>query len=261
MSRSVSTRVVAEDGAQGDLPVLVGPADVAVEVHLVALGEQPRRTGGSTAPGRASAYSSVLPSWRPPPPAVVRSGRRRSRRSSASPAHDVLGVRRAVRGRRTRRSPCAGAGPARRSSSRFSAIASRRSRPSGRTGRACISSSRSKKCSRSSERTFSSFTAFARLSAEPAHDLLHGALGGVAALDRERPADAAVRADVGLDEVDGLELARLDAVEDPHDVAHPADRHGVGVAQARDLPARHRPEQPARADGRGRSARPWPGRP
>src|SRR5450756_2181403 len=97
---------------------------------------------------------------------------------------------------------------------------------------------------------------FARPLAVPAHDLLHGAPGGVTVLHRELPADAAVRADVGLDEVDGLELALLDVVEDPQHVAHPGHGDGVGVAQARDLPARHRPEQPALADGRGVLHRP-----
>ena len=142
-----------------------------------------------------------------------RSGRRRSRRASPPRGRRP---RRASRSRAPRRRAQSLRG-SRSSSAVLLALPARsacaqvpRERPA--RARALISSSRSKKCSRRSERTFSSFTW--RWSPRRRGDLLDGALGRVAALDHEPPADAAVGADVGLDEVDALELARLDPVED-----------------------------------------------
>ena len=136
----------------------------------------------------------------------------------------------------------------RASFSRLRAIAWRRSRASGRTWRARISDSMSKKWSRRRERTFSSLTA---PGLHPPCKLPDVALGQVAARHGQLAADASAGADVRLDEVEPLERARFDAVEDVDDVAQPADRDRVGVAHRRDLAARHRPAQPARADHLG----------
>ena len=81
----------------------------------------------------------------------------------------------------------------------------------------------------------------------PAHDFVQIALGRVAAGDGQLPAEAAIAANVGVDEVGAVAAPSLDAVQDVGHVLQSLDRDRVDVAHARDLAARHDPTQTADA--------------
>src|SRR5664279_5673865 len=150
--------VVAEDCAQGDLPLLVGAAHVAVEVHLHALGERGAALGAAKFQHEhllghwSGSFTEAIASCR-------RSMRTNTQSSSAAWPRTTSSAWAAQLGAPHAAQSLAGSSASIRSSSLLRSTASRRLRPSGRTGRALRCSSRSKKCSRSIARTFSSGTA------------------------------------------------------------------------------------------------------